>query len=73
MTFPTGLFVNPALDIADASTPALSALDQAIRADFDPVASAGQPIGLQLVGYRYEDEKTVAVARRLAKSLGFAA
>lgn len=72
MTFPTGLFVDPALDIADAS-PALSALDQAIRADFDPVASAGQPIGLQLVGYRYEDEKTVAVARRLAKSLGFAA
>ena len=73
VTFPTGLFVDPVLDAAEFTGPPLNALDEAVRFDYDPVSSSGHPIALQLVGYRFDDEKTVAIARKLAPSLGFAA
>ena len=65
-------FVDPAVDPVDAGYDALSELDQAFKDSYDPVASAGEPVGLQLVGQSYGEERLLGVTEAVMKAFAAA-
>ncbi|WWD20966.1 hypothetical protein CI109_105445 [Kwoniella shandongensis] len=57
--FPTGLFVDPAIDKKDGKYDFLSAKDEEYWAAYVPENMAGAPLALQVVAPRWEDEKVM--------------
>ncbi|CEL10468.1 Putative Acetamidase-B [Aspergillus calidoustus] len=48
----------------------VSELDKAMQEEYDPQAYHGAPVAVQVIGRRLSEEKTLAVAKELANSLG---
>ncbi|GAQ07706.1 putative amidase C550.07 [Aspergillus lentulus] len=62
VVFPSGLIVDPALDLVDGGYRPRSEVDAREWAKYRPERYEGAPIGLQLVGQRFKDEETLAAA-----------
>ena len=60
--------MDPELDPVDAGYQAISDLDQSCKDLWDPVAAAGLPVGLQLVGQRFQEERLLGVAEIVTKA-----
>ncbi|KAJ5911120.1 uncharacterized protein N7473_000423 [Penicillium subrubescens] len=65
VVFPTGLKVDPELDVVESGYRPRSAEDEAEYKPYLPVKFVDAPIGLQLVGNRFCDEEIVAVSKVL--------
>jgi amidase len=63
-------YVDPVIDNVELDYTASNELDQKCRDIWDPVGSAGLPLGIQLVGQRWQEEKLLGVAAVLMKALG---
>ena len=61
-------YVDPAVDFADAGYVATSEVDQACKDLWDPTSSAGMPVGLQLVGQNFQEERLLGVAEIVMKA-----
>ncbi|KAJ7631586.1 amidase signature domain-containing protein [Mycena polygramma] len=72
--FPTGLHVDPALDVKDDSVPRtwMSGADEEISAAYEPTAFSGAPLCLQLVGRRFAEETVVQALRGISQVLPLA-
>lgn len=73
LTIQTGLFQDPELDKWDeshASYKYRSPLEELELLNYDPSKFVGAPIGFQLTGRRFEDEKVVAAGKTLVDVLG---
>ncbi|PLN74628.1 amidase signature domain-containing protein, partial [Aspergillus taichungensis] len=62
VVFPSGLFVDPALDPVDAAYSPRSKVDAREWAKYAPERYEGAPVGLQLTGKHFRDEETLAAA-----------
>ncbi|KAL4892356.1 fatty-acid amide hydrolase [Aspergillus ambiguus] len=62
VTFPTGLVVDAAVDVLDASYVPRNEVDAREWAKYRPERYEGAPIGLQLAGKHFADEETLAAA-----------
>jgi len=67
---PTGLHASKDVDVKDQRRTFFSDVDEDIWQTYDPDAVDGMPISLQMVGRRFEDEKVVAIAQYLERTLG---
>ncbi|KAL4875895.1 amidase [Aspergillus karnatakaensis] len=54
--------VDKAVDAREKDYVALSDIDQRIREEYNPQVQHGTPVGLQLVGRRFQEEKMLALA-----------
>ncbi|BGP47671.1 Serine/threonine kinase mps1 [Rhodotorula kratochvilovae] len=61
--------VDPTVDVLEQDFVPLSENDREIQALYNPAATAGMPISLQLVGRRWKDEELLAVASRVTEAL----
>ncbi|CAK7212074.1 hypothetical protein SBRCBS47491_001346 [Sporothrix bragantina] len=61
--------VDPAIDVVDESYVPLNDLDKAIHDEYNPVTQANTPVGLQLVGRRFQEEKILALVEMLSTAL----
>ncbi|KAJ7185029.1 amidase signature domain-containing protein [Mycena filopes] len=68
--FPTGLYVDPALDAQD-TVPRnwMSAADEENSTRYEPENFVGAPLTLQLVARRFEEERVVQALRAIEKVL----
>ena len=62
--------VDPAVDKKEQNYVPLNDNDKTIRDEFDPVAEANAPVGLQLVDRRFQEEKIPALVEMLSTALG---
>lgn len=62
-------FVDPAIDPPEATYDIASEMDGKVKALYDPVFSAGSPIGVQLVGRRFEEEELLGMSKRVVEAL----
>ena len=62
VVFPSGLFVDPALDSVDAAYQPRCEVDAREWAKYAPERYEGAPVGLQLTGKHFKDEETLAAA-----------
>jgi len=69
VSFPTGLHVDSKLDVLSQDHQPLSEMDETTRNEYDAAAIHDQPINLQLVGRRLQEEKMLEVAERVVKDL----
>ncbi|PGH00912.1 hypothetical protein AJ79_08067 [Helicocarpus griseus UAMH5409] len=72
LSFPCGVHVDAAVDVPvapDAETE-LSKVDGEVQREYNPTAVHGQPVSLQLVGRRLEEEKVVMMAEVILEALG---
>ncbi|KAF4776197.1 hypothetical protein HER10_EVM0004269 [Colletotrichum scovillei] len=67
ITFPTGLHVDPKVDVVDANYKPRSATDEREYKKYIPEAFVDAPIALQLAGKHFRDEETVAAADLVTK------
>ncbi|KAK1959772.1 amidase [Colletotrichum sublineola] len=67
ITFPTGLHVDPAVDIVDIDYKPRSATDEREYKKYVAEGFADAPIALQLAGKHFRDEETVAAVDLIAK------
>ncbi|KAJ6530042.1 amidase signature domain-containing protein [Mycena vulgaris] len=68
--FPTGLYSDPAVDVADTAPRSyMSDPDADNSACYEPTTFAGAPLCLQLVGRRFEDERVIKVLQEISKAL----
>ncbi|CDK26487.1 unnamed protein product [Kuraishia capsulata CBS 1993] len=66
--FPTGLYVDPALDPVDTKFVPRSDIEKYEHALYDdPKEFEGAPIALQLIGRRYKDEEVVKASKVVAE------
>ena len=61
-------FVDPAVDPVDAGYEALSEMDQTCKDMWDVSALAGMPVGLQLVGQKFQEETLLGLAEVVMKA-----
>lgn len=69
VSFPTGLYVDQAVDVVSSDHKPLSEIDATTQREYEPATVHGQPINLQLVGQRLQEEKMLEVADRVVKDL----
>ncbi|PKY05612.1 fatty-acid amide hydrolase [Aspergillus campestris IBT 28561] len=62
VVFPSGLFVDPALDAVDEAYQPRGEVDAREWAKYAPERYEGAPVGLQLTGKHFRDEETLAAA-----------
>lgn len=62
--------VNPLLDVKEEDYVPLSAQDQWNHDLYSPSVYTDAPVGLQLITRRFEDEKCLAVLRRIEQAIG---
>ncbi|PLB40536.1 fatty-acid amide hydrolase [Aspergillus candidus] len=62
VVFPSGLFVDPALDPVDETYQPRGEVDAREWAKYAPERYEGAPVGLQLTGKHFRDEETLAAA-----------
>ncbi|CAI6097678.1 unnamed protein product [Clonostachys chloroleuca] len=67
VTFPTGLKVDPKLDIVDEQYKPRSKADKREYDKYIPERFAGAPIALQIVGKHFQDEEIVAATELVSK------
>jgi Asp-tRNA(Asn)/Glu-tRNA(Gln) amidotransferase A subunit family amidase len=71
ITFPSGLSVDPAVDVKDtAYVPRENEFDTYIQSTYDPEEFRDAPIALQLVARPWQDEELFAALRQIESSLG---
>ncbi|KIX03040.1 uncharacterized protein Z518_06590 [Rhinocladiella mackenziei CBS 650.93] len=69
VNFPSSVKVDQDQDlVVDGFTP-LSDLDTEVKTEYNPSAVHGMPVGLQIVGRRLEEEKTIAMAEVILEAL----
>jgi len=61
VSFPSGVFVDKAVDTPVTNYKALSSFCQAAHDSYDAEAVHGMPVSLQLVAKRLEEEKVLAM------------
>ncbi|OJJ33190.1 hypothetical protein ASPWEDRAFT_115060 [Aspergillus wentii DTO 134E9] len=66
--FPSGLFQDPAVDLAEEYTPR-NEVDAREWKKYKPERYVGAPIGLQLAGKHFRDEETLAAAKVISDLL----
>ncbi|EKG12072.1 Amidase [Macrophomina phaseolina MS6] len=74
VSFPSGIAVDRALDELSAeekSREPFSEFDKVTREDYNVEAVHGQPISLQIVARRLEEEKVLGMAGRIIEALSF--
>ncbi|KAK7416654.1 hypothetical protein QQZ08_011920 [Neonectria magnoliae] len=69
ISFATGLSVDKNIDRVDASYEPLGPVCKAINKEFDVETMHGLPISLQLVARRLEEEKVLAIGKRVLEIL----
>ncbi|KAL2883488.1 hypothetical protein SGCOL_001171 [Colletotrichum sp. CLE4] len=67
ITFPTGLHVDPAIDVVDKDYKPRSDTDEREYKKYIPEEFVDAPIALQLAGKHFRDEETVAAADLVTK------
>lgn len=63
--FPTGLFVDPALDKEDPSYTPRNDKEKYVRETYDAEYSVGAPLCLQVVGYLGYEEETLDALKKI--------
>ncbi|CAK7198622.1 hypothetical protein SEUCBS139899_001286 [Sporothrix eucalyptigena] len=61
--------VDAALDHVEESYTPLNDLDKAIHEEYNPLTQGNTPVGLQLVGRRFQEEKILALVEMLSTAL----
>ncbi|KAH8898409.1 amidase [Thozetella sp. PMI_491] len=61
--------VDPEIDPRAQDYAPLNDLDKAIWEEYDPMLHEGTPVGLQIVGRRFEEEKMIGLAEMLEEAL----
>ncbi|KAF2152646.1 acetamidase [Myriangium duriaei CBS 260.36] len=69
VSFPTGLKADQSLDVATSGQKSWNEYDEQTRNDYNAAAVNGMPISLQLVAGRLEEEKLIAMTRKVLQSL----
>ncbi|KAG8410956.1 hypothetical protein J3459_016779 [Metarhizium acridum] len=69
LSFPTGLTVDKAIDRIEGLYQPLGSDCEAINGDYDAETMHGLPISLQLVARRLEEEKVLAMGKRVLEAL----
>lgn len=69
VSFPCGIFVDKTIDTPVADYKALSDFCQAAHDSYDADAIHGQPVSLQLVAKRLEEEKVLAMTATVLQAL----
>jgi len=69
LSFPTGINADATLDVKDASKPSLGEHDEPVQGSYNAELIHGQPISLQLVARRLEEEKLLAMAESIMNLL----
>ncbi|KAF6811379.1 fatty-acid amide hydrolase [Colletotrichum musicola] len=67
ITFPTGLYVDPAIDVVEKDYTPHSDEDEREYKKYTPEDYANAPIPLQLAGKHFRDEETLAAAETVCK------
>ncbi|KAK2027473.1 amidase [Colletotrichum zoysiae] len=67
VTFPTGLYADPAIDVVEKDYKPRSATDEREYKKYVAEEFEGAPIALQLAGKHFRDEETVAAADLISK------
>jgi amidase len=62
-------FADADIDAKNETYVPASELDKAVQEEYDPEAYHGAPVAVQVIGRRLSEEKTLAVAEELARSL----
>lgn len=60
---------DAAVDKPEANYQPIGDLDKAIHEEYDPELVQGTPVGLQLVGRRFQEEKMIAIAEMVETAL----
>jgi len=61
--------VDAAIDKPEADYTPLGDIDKVIHDEYDPNISRGTPVGFQVVGRRFQEEKMIAIAELFEKAL----
>lgn len=61
--------VDATIDKPEANYQAIGDLDRAIHDEYDPELVHGTPVGLQLVGRRFQEEKMIGIAEMVERAL----
>lgn len=69
MSFPSGIYVDKAVDTPINDYKALSEYCQAAHDSYDAEAVHGMPVSLQLVAKRLEEEKVLAMTATVLQAL----
>ncbi|KAJ0421214.1 Acetamidase [Aspergillus carlsbadensis] len=63
-------FADAGIDARNQTHVPVSELDKAVQEEYDPDAYHGAPVAVQVIGRRLSEERTLAVAEELARSMG---
>ncbi|EHY60683.1 hypothetical protein HRR83_000452 [Exophiala dermatitidis] len=69
VNFPSGVAVDKNQDTVPADFSPLSELDKEINSEYNPAAVDGMPVGLQIIGRRLEEEKTLEMTGAILDAL----
>ncbi len=61
--------VQAALDIQNPGFEPVSPLDQEVYDSYDPDRMEGSPVGIQVMGRRFEEEELLGVGKVIAEAL----
>ncbi|KAJ4341944.1 Acetamidase [Ascochyta clinopodiicola] len=63
-------FADSSVDKKQSGYSPLNDLDDAVQAEYDPLAYHGAPVAVQVIGKRLSEEKTLAIAEEVGRLLG---
>ncbi|EEH20415.1 hypothetical protein PABG_02674 [Paracoccidioides brasiliensis Pb03] len=69
LSFPCGVHVDATVDVPAVDEVELSKIDGEVQKEYNPAVVHGQPVSLQLVGRRLEEEKVVMMGEVILKAL----
>ena len=69
VSFPSGIYVDKAVDTSPTDYKAVSEYCQAAHDSYDAEAVHGMPVSLQLVAQRLEEEKVLAMTATILQAL----
>ncbi|KAL2367015.1 hypothetical protein RJZ56_000102 [Blastomyces dermatitidis] len=69
LSFPCGVQADAAVDGPDVNETELSKVDGIVQREYNPSAVHGQPVSLQLVGRKFEEEKVVMMGEVILEAL----
>ncbi|EEH35611.2 acetamidase [Paracoccidioides lutzii Pb01] len=69
LSFPCGVHVDATVDVPAVDEVELSIIDGEVQKEYNPAVVHGQPVSLQLVGRRLEEEKVAMMGEVISKAL----
>ncbi|OAX77945.1 hypothetical protein ACJ72_07751 [Emergomyces africanus] len=69
LSFPCGVHVDAAVDVPAVNENELTKLDGKVQREYNPAVVHGQPVSLQLVGRRLDEEKVVMMGEVILEAL----